>query len=74
MTMARFPDGWVFIPKISGPEPKDGKLGITVSVDERELVMCKSCRNYDCKIYGMLSHTDGNWFCADGKRRDDDAG
>lgn len=76
--MARLPDGWVFITKISGPKVNDGKCYADVSVDERELVMCKNCRYYDCEdqfctVYGMmLSHTDGNWFCADGERRDDD--
>ena len=34
--MARFPDGWVFIPKVSGPKLEDGELVETVSVDDQQ--------------------------------------
>lgn len=40
--MARFPDGWVFIPKVSGPKVQDGKCYVDVSVEKRELVMCRN--------------------------------
>ena len=48
-----------------------------------KLVRCKDCKNY--RYYGLSEETvseciigheenpDGNWFCADGKRREDDA-
>ena len=37
--VARLPDGWVFIPKVSDLKSEDGKLVATVSVDEHDLVM-----------------------------------
>lgn len=43
--MARFPDGWVLIPHVKGPEKKDGQLIVSVSVDEKELVTCKHCKH-----------------------------
>jgi len=42
--MAKFPDGWVFTTRIEGPKKKDGQLVVTVSVDRKELVMCKHCK------------------------------
>lgn len=66
--MARMPDGYVITVEADGEEWR--------LKESRELVMCKHCRNYDCDdqfctVYGMmLSHTGGNWFCADGERRD----
>ena len=72
--MARFPDGWVFIPKVSDLKSDDGKLVATVSVDERDLVMCWNCeRRWTslCRIYVGNQETDDEWFCADGERRDE---
>lgn len=78
--MARFPDGWVFIPRVSGPKVKDGKCYADVSVEERELVMCRHCRHWDVdwEIVGdkhfcpVMDHcTEPEFFCADGKRRDE---
>lgn len=62
--MARLPDGWVFIPRVEGPRKEDGQLVVTVSVDEKELVMCKHCKyRYNCK------HCHGDdWYCADGEQ------
>ena len=45
--------------------------------EQPEIVMCKDCKNAEpafdgktsrCKIRGLRKN---NWFCADGKRRDD---
>ena len=43
--MARLPDGWVFTTRVEGPKVKDGKAVVNVSVDEKELVMCKHCKH-----------------------------
>lgn len=72
--MAKLPDGWVFIPKVSDLKSVDGKLVATVSVDERDLVMCKNCeRRWTslCRMYVGNQETADDWFCADGERRDD---
>ena len=72
--MARFPDGWVFIPKVSDLKSEDGKLVATVSVDEHDLVMCRNCeRRWTslCRMYVGNQETDDEWFCADGERRDE---
>lgn len=78
--MARMPDGWVFTPKVSGPKLEDGKLVATVSVDERELVMCNNCTHcyfasnrvpaekaYVCSIFGYDVALD--FYCKNGERR-----
>lgn len=77
--MARFPDGWVFIPKVRGPKLEDGKLVETVSVDERELVMCKHCEFYGKEPIGTLREcyrgcgwTEPIDYCSRGKRSDED--
>ena len=78
--MARFPDGWVFIPKVSDPEFQNGNLVLTVSVDERELVMCRNCKHWEmdwetvgdkhfCPLIDYFSGPE--FFCADGERRDE---
>lgn len=71
--MAKFHDGWVFIPHVKGPRQEDGQLVVTVSVDEKELVMCKHCKHrytgnpdLDCEY----SHGD-DWYCADGEKEDE---
>ena len=72
--MARFPDGWVFIPKVSDLKSDDGKVVATVSVDGRDLVMCGNCeRRWTslCRMYVGNQETDDEWFCADGERRDE---
>jgi hypothetical protein len=69
------PDGFVFITKVSGPEVKDGKAFADVTIDERELVMCRSCRHYNtaCCSEGCgwcESRNVGTWdewYCADGE-------
>lgn len=73
--MARMPDGFMFITKVSGPKVKDGKAFADVTIDERELVMCRSCRHYNTaccsegcgwcenRNFGTLDE----WFCADGE-------
>ena len=79
--MARMPDGLVLITKVSGPKVKDGKAFADVSIDERELVMCKNCKWWDkdqttdgvkgiCLINGCCEQPD--FYCAGGKRRDDE--
>lgn len=71
--MARFPDGWVFILNVSGPKVKDGQAYADVSVEERELVMCKNCEHRwtsMCRMYVGNQETEDKWFCADGERRD----
>ena len=72
--MARFADGWVFIPKVSDLKSDDGKVVATVSVDGRDLVMCRNCeRRWTslCRMYVGNQETDDEWFCADGERRDE---
>ena len=77
--MARMPDGFVFITKVSGPKVKDGKAFVDVSIDERELVMCKNCKWWDkdqttdgvkgfCPNTGCCEQPD--FYCADGERRE----
>lgn len=79
--MARIPDGWVFISKWSDLKSEDGKLVATVSVDKRELVMCKNCKWWDKDlttdgVKGFCLNTgyckQPNFYCADGERRDED--
>ena len=79
--MARMLDGFVFITKVSGPKVKDGKAFADVTIDERELVMCRSCRHYNtaCCSEGCGWCENRNvgtwdeWFCADGKAKTDEA-
>ena len=81
LTMARMPDGFVFITKVSGPKVKDGKAFADVTIDERELVMCRSCRHYNtaCCSEGCGWCENRNfgtwdeWFCADGEAETDAA-
>lgn len=75
--MARMSDGFVFITKVSGPKVKDGKAFADVTIDERELVMCRSCRHYNtaCCSEGCgwcekrNFGTWNEWFCADGEAK-----
>lgn len=72
--MARFPDGWVLIPNVCDRKTKDGKLVATVSVDERDLVMCGNCeRRWTslCRMYVGNQETEDDFFCKDGERRDE---
>lgn len=46
--------------------------------DELEIlpiVLCKECRFFDCAgcVLGHNCHADGEWFCADGEKGEDDA-
>lgn len=73
--MARFPDGWVFITKVSGPKVKDGKCYAEVSMDELELVMCKNCwkrgqDNCPMEFYFDNHPADDDCYCAMGERRE----
>lgn len=75
--MARMPDGFVFIIKVSRPKVKDGKAFADVSIDKRELVMCKNCEFYGEEPYGTLKEcyrglgwTEPIDYCSRGKRRD----
>ena len=71
--MARMPDGFVFITNVSGPKVKDGQAYADVSVEERELVMCKSCKCYNRQTgycYRIGCSRGREFFCADGERRD----
>ena len=77
--MARMPDGFVFITNVSGPKVKDGHAYADVSVEERELVMCKNCRHYDTEPYGdvMFCYQGLGWtepedYCSKGERGDED--
>ena len=77
--MAKLPDGHVFIYKPNG---------IKIEIEERELVTCKNCRigEMETNFYGepcVVCYNPANgvahvwhkpdWFCADGKRRDNNA-
>lgn len=77
--MARMPDGWVFIPRIDGPNLEDGNAVVHVSVDEKELVMCKNCEHYrpyrhdmgdDSRCALWNAETGEDEYCSRGKRRD----
>lgn len=86
--MARMPDGFVFITKVSGPKVKDGKAFADVSIDERELVMCRNCKHGTptknargeavikceeiCWLCRLPRLMEPDWYCADGERRDED--
>ena len=74
--MARMPDGFVFITNVSGPNLKDGQAYADVSLEERELVMCKNCERRCtslCRMYVGNQETEDEWFCADGERRNEGA-
>lgn len=58
---------------------KDGKCYADVSVEERELVMCRNCKHWEmdwetvgdkrfCPLIDYFSEPE--FFCADGERRD----
>ena len=77
--MARMPDGFVFITNVSGPKVKDGHAYADVSVEERELVMCRNCKHWemdwetvgDKRFCPLIDYFSGpEFFCADGERRD----
>ena len=81
--MARMPDGFVFITKVSGPKVKDGKAFADVSIDERELVMCKNCKHWweanelcthQRHVHGTVCAHEckATDYCSDGERRDED--
>ena len=65
--MAKLPAGWIFIPKM--------KDAVTITVEKRELVVCKDCKWYHqafanegrCVNHDNDFHNP-DWFCADGKR------
>ena len=78
MTAARMPDGWVFITKVSGPKVKDGEAYAEVSIEKRDLVICKNCKHFNayyvnhdgmCMCSGEFMDNDD--YCSLGERRDD---
>ena len=76
--MARFPDGLVFIYKVSDTKANDGKCYADASVESRELVLCKNCKYYEEEPYGdvMMCYRGMGWpdqndYCSNGERRDD---
>lgn len=67
------PFGWVFIPNV--------KDAVTISVDNKPIVLCQDCKQWDedgsqmgrgwC---GWHMKSTGPWFfCADGEKEEDDA-
>lgn len=50
-------------------------------IEIKPIVLCKECRFFDCGgcVLGYHSslicecEADGDWFCADGEKREDDA-
>ena len=73
--MARITDGFMFITKVSEPKVKDGKAFADVIIDERKLVMCRSCKHYNTECctegFGWCHRRDfgtwDEWYCADGE-------
>jgi hypothetical protein len=68
------PFGWVFIPKM--------KDAVTVSVDNKPIVLCQDCKHYfkDDNGYVAVGRCDlnhesirSNFFCADGENGEDHA-
>lgn len=63
---------WVMI-------PISNNKGTEIIIDMRPLVQCKDCRHYDSdkricfhpfgRVDGIML---GEWFCADGERKDSD--
>ena len=69
--MARLPDGWIITVESNS---KGTEAQITGC---RELVRCKDCKHigdmYKCPVFYSKEKQPDNWFCADGKRRANDA-
>ena len=74
--MARFPDGWIFLTKLSNK-------ALTIDVTEKHLVKCKHCKHYkpykgrvsgityfNCEV--LEQDTEPEWFCADGEEPEDE--
>lgn len=69
--MARFPDGYIFVPNVQD---------LTVTLEERDLVMCKSCRYYNtvgcgegfgwCENPQVSRGTYDDFFCAKGEKNE----
>ena len=79
--MARMPDGWVIIPKDEGiKQDENGKLYRKIRMDDKELVMCKSCKHYNtvgcsngfgwCEDSIVNTGVRDDFYCARGERRD----
>jgi hypothetical protein len=73
--MVRLPDGWVLIPHVEGPKNIDDQLAVIVSVDNKELVICKHCKyRWDpirCQMYSEGMKTPDDWYCADGEKENE---
>lgn len=70
--MAKLPDGWLFVPKVS-------KKLTTIEITEQELIMCRNCEEYKewgdtmcCmrlgSYYGNTMPTD---YCSYAKKREE---
>lgn len=65
--MANLPDGWIYIPKMTGMD--------TIEVRSKELVICRNCKHsYSegfvhvrllCEKHPELGDLPENWYCAD---------
>lgn len=60
---------WITIPHI-----KQDEGNITLEEEVLPLVLCCDCKYFDgegcCMKIGMMIMNGGNWFCADGERRE----
>ena len=55
---------------------KEADMIVALLKKQPEVIRCRDCRrNHQCAIQFKFADADDeeNWFCADGKRRDDDA-
>lgn len=75
--MARFPDGYIMIIKPTETKLENGNVMVNISVDEKELVMCKHCKF--CKTeyvnyFGMCmcdgEFRDADDYCSWGERKE----
>lgn len=82
--MTQIPDGWIFIPHMK-PNFKDNQAIVDITVDRRELIMCRNCKYWDeerheCENFDIVDpsfdiitwKTAPDWYCADGERQDNE--
>ena len=75
--MAKMPDGYVFIPRVTEIKTDDKSVIVNAEVEEKELVMCRSCRYghpldhewYKCHKNTLFKLNKGTFYCADGELR-----
>ena len=57
--------------------PKVISEALEYIMSQPEVIRCKDCKHYDSMTESCLNGLDGifmpDWFCPEGKRRDDDA-